>query len=100
MAEHRLIKMIDQLEGIKKSINKTGGMIHHRGRPKKTCNCGGILEGGTVTGFDGAGKRRRGRPRKIHAGILEGQELLALMEQDENDESVDLVNVIDESSRT
>ena len=25
-----------------------------------------------MTGFDGAGKRRRGRPRKIHAGILEG----------------------------
>ena len=27
MAEHRLIKMIDQLEGIKKSINKTGGIV-------------------------------------------------------------------------
>ena len=25
MAEHRLIKMIDKLEDIKKSINKTGG---------------------------------------------------------------------------
>ena len=67
MTEHRLIKMINKLEGIKKSINKTGGIVHHRGRPRKIH--AGILEGGVVTGFDGAGRKRRvGRPRKHHIG--------------------------------